>query len=275
MKPSQNHEAVQKTGFTGRRPILAIVLIEVALFLALFSAGAYLTMNELTDQSPVPYAFVPFAIVLAAYLLLHKRWQRYGFRSMAGVPRRELLFYLPLVIDILVVLTNGIVNGFEFVSTSHVLYLLFLALLVAFVEETIYRGLILNILLQKGARTAVIVSSLLFSLTHLLNLMGGQDLAATLLQLLYALLVGLSLSLLFVKHGSLLPLMAFHFLHDFTQFLVADAESVLFDSLVVAALLFSCIWLILDVRKNGSTRAGFSSDKSGGSAPGTKPTLSE
>ncbi|MNC42275.1 CAAX amino terminal protease self- immunity [compost metagenome] len=127
--------------------------------------------------------------------------------------------------------------------------LLGLALLVAFVEETVYRGLILNLILQKGIRIAVLTSSLLFSLTHLLNLMGGQSLAATLLQLAYAFLVGLSLALLYVRHKTLLPLMAFHFLHNFMQFLVQDQASVLFDSLVVAALLFSCIWLLLQPRK--------------------------
>ncbi|MEO3945897.1 CPBP family intramembrane glutamic endopeptidase [Gorillibacterium sp. CAU 1737] len=241
-----------KLSFTRKHPVLTIVLIEIVLFLALFSAGAYLTMSEKTDQSPVPYAFAPIAVGLAVYLLSGGRWRRYGFRSMAGVSRRELVFYLPLVVDVLVVLTNGIVNGFQSMSPAKLGSLLLLALLVAFVEETIYRGLMVNLLLVKGARTAVLVSSLLFSLTHLMNLVGGQDLIATLLQLFYALLVGLTLSLLFIKHGSLLPLMAFHFLHNFSQFLVSESASVVFDSLVVAALLFSTVWLIRDIRRNGS-----------------------
>ncbi len=237
------------SGFTGKHPVLAVVLIEVMLFFALFAAGAYLTITEKTSQSPVPYAFAPIAVLVLLYMLTGKRYTRYGFRSFGSIPRKELLFYLPLVADVLLVITNGLTNGFREVSAIQWIGLLGLALLVGFVEETVYRGLILNILLQKGIRIAVLTSSLLFSLTHLLNLMGGQDLAATLLQLAYAFLVGLSLSLLYVRHKTLLPLIAFHFLHNFTQFLVKDQASMLFDSLVVAALLFSCIWLLLQPRK--------------------------
>lgn len=237
------------SGFTGRHPVLAVVVIEAILFLSLFAAGAYLTITEKTSQSPVPYAFAPIALLLLLYLLTGKRYTRYGFRSFGSIPRKELLFYLPLAADVLLVITNGLTNGFRELTALQWLGLLGLALLVGFVEETVYRGLILNILLQKSIRIAVITSSLLFSLTHLLNLMGGQNWAATLLQLAYAFLVGLSLALLYVRHKSLLPLIAFHFLHNFTQFLVQDQASVLFDSLVVAALLFSCIWLLLQPRK--------------------------
>jgi membrane protease YdiL (CAAX protease family) len=243
------------SGFTGRHPVLAVVLIEVILFLSLFAAGAYLTITEKTSHSPVPYAFVPIAILLLLYLLTGKRYTRYGFRSFGSIPRKELLFYLPLVADVLLVITNGLTNGFREISALHWIGLLGLALLVGFVEETVYRGLILNLMLQKGVRVAVLTSSLLFSLTHLLNLVGGQDLAATLLQLAYAFLVGLSLALLYIRHKTLLPLIAFHFLHNFTQFLVKEQASVLFDSLVVAALLVSCIWLLVQPHKEITTTA--------------------
>ncbi|WP_438433805.1 lysostaphin resistance A-like protein [Gorillibacterium sp. sgz500922] len=253
--PQQEMKKETKSpGFTAKHPIWTVVLVELGLFIALFSAGAYLSISGKTDESPVPYAFVPIALLLAVYLLTGKRYLRFGFRGLTGVPRKELLLYVPLAADVLVVLTNGLVNGFEPRSAFAVLSLCGLALLVAFVEETIYRGLILNLLLPRGVRTAVLGSALLFSLTHLLNLVGGQSLPATLLQLAYALLVGLALALLFVKHRSLLPLMAFHFLHDFTQFLVKDQASVLFDSLVVAALLAAVVWLIADLRKSGSVR---------------------
>lgn len=249
-KQSANKRGI--SGFTGRHPVLAVILIEVMLFLALFSAGAYLTISGKTELSPVPFAFVPIAALLLLYLLSGKRYARYGFRSFGSIPGRELWFYLPLAADIILVVVNGLTNGFREVSALQWFGLLGLALLVAFVEETLYRGLILNLLLKKGIRAAILTSSLLFSLTHLLNLMGGQDLAATLLQLAYAFLVGLSLALLYVRHKTLLPLIAFHFLHNFTQFLVQDQASVLFDSLVVAALLLSCIWLLVQPRKEVS-----------------------
>ncbi|WP_410515042.1 CPBP family intramembrane metalloprotease [Paenibacillus sp. BR2-3] len=58
-------------------------------------------------------------------------------------------------------------KGFQEIRVSEVLFFIFFTLLVSFVEESIYRGLILKTLLPKGVKTAVITSSLLFSLTHM------------------------------------------------------------------------------------------------------------
>lgn len=80
---------------------------------------------------------------------------------------------------------------------SNVIVMFMLQLLIiAFIEETIFRGMMLRMLLTKGVATAVLVSSILFGVTHDLQLLGGQSLEDTILQIIYALLVGLVLSLL-------------------------------------------------------------------------------
>lgn len=80
---------------------------------------------------------------------------------------------------------------------SNVIVMFMLQLLIiAFIEETIFRGMMLRMLLTKGVATAVWVSSILFGVTHALQLLGGQSLEDTILQIIYALLVGLVLSLL-------------------------------------------------------------------------------
>ncbi|MEA0563417.1 CPBP family intramembrane glutamic endopeptidase [Lysinibacillus irui] len=63
-------------------------------------------------------------------------------------------------------------------------------LIIAFIEETIFRGILLRMLLTKGVATAVWVSSILFGVTHALQLLGGQSLEDTIIQIIYALLVG-------------------------------------------------------------------------------------
>ncbi|MFC0332271.1 CPBP family intramembrane glutamic endopeptidase [Paenibacillus sepulcri] len=70
-------------------------------------------------------------------------------------------------------------------------------------EETVCRGLILKTLLNKSVQSAAITSSILFSITHMLNVMSGQSTEQTILQLVYAHLVGCALALLMVKNNNI------------------------------------------------------------------------
>ncbi|MNR02735.1 CAAX amino terminal protease self- immunity [compost metagenome] len=117
-------------------------------------------------------------------------------------------------------------NGFKSTSASTLLYFIGFTLLVGFVEETIYRGLILRTLLAKGVTTAVVTSSILFGVTHILNALSGQSLFDTIVQIVYALLVGLVLALLIIMNNNILPLITFHFI-----------------------LALQAIWLIVSLRK--------------------------
>ncbi|WP_340006382.1 CPBP family intramembrane glutamic endopeptidase [Paenibacillus sp. FSL K6-0276] len=82
--------------------------------------------------------------------------------------------------------------------------------------------MIFKTLHTKGAKTAVIISSILFSITHLLNALSGTDMTQILLQLVYALLIGFVLSLLMLKNNNILPLILFHFVHHLIQFVGND-----------------------------------------------------
>ena len=88
--------------------------------------------------------------------------------------------------------------------------------IVAFIEETVFRGIMLRMLLTKGTFTAVWVSSILFGITHALQLLGGQSLEDTIVQIIYALLVGLVLALLVLDGQSIIVTILFHGLNNFS-----------------------------------------------------------
>lgn len=158
---------------------------------------------------------------------------------------------LDLLLPQLAVLIVVAFNGFKAFTLQDLLFFLFFTLLVAFVEETIYRGLILQILLRsKGIMAAVITSSILFSVTHVLNMLSGQSTADTIMQLAYALLTGAALALLMVKNGNIIPLILFHFIHNLMQFLGNEGRGTsAWDYVIILILLAQCIWLIPDLRK--------------------------
>lgn len=231
--------------FSARRPVLAVVIIELFLLIATFAAGAYAQIKQLDYTAPVLIAFVPIALVLIVYLTIRRKWSALGFESIRNIPSTNWIYYLPLVL----VLGINCMNGFKSASGSTWLYFIGFTLLVGFVEETIYRGLILRTLLAKGVTTAVVTSSILFGVTHILNALSGQSLFDTIVQIVYALLVGLVLALLIIMNNNILPLITFHFIHNLIQFM-SPSDSVWYGTLVVIAVLaLQAIWLILTLRR--------------------------
>lgn len=122
-------------------------------------------------------------------------------------------------------------------------------LVVAFIEEAVFRGIMLRMLLAKGPITAVWVSSLLFSITHALQLFGGQSLEDTVIQIIYALLVGLVLSLLILNGQSIMLTILFHGLNNFFNFMGNEESTLLYAYIIIIVLLIYMFLLWKRVKK--------------------------
>ncbi|MBE1553176.1 CPBP family intramembrane glutamic endopeptidase [Sporosarcina limicola] len=240
----------EKTNIFAKRPILSVILIEVCFLLAVFIAGAIATIKQLDYTSPVLISFIPTAVVLILYFTLKRKWRSFGFKI--GQAWRNWLLYLPLLL-ILIILCF---QGFNYTAPETILFYLGFSILVGFVEESIYRGLIVHILVPKGIVTAIITSSLLFSLSHILNSLSGQSIEQTLLQVAYALLLGIVLAQLMIKNGSIYPLILFHTLHNFIQFIGKGGYNPILDATILIILVITIVVLSMPSRKIVKTNSG-------------------
>jgi membrane protease YdiL (CAAX protease family) len=99
--------------------------------------------------------------------------------------------------------------GQEVSANYQVVLMLFTTAVVpAFVEEFLFRGLVLSNLLPYGRTTAIFASALLFGVMH-------QNVE----QLLYATVAGLVLGYLYVKTRSIWVCVLLHFVNNFTSVL--------------------------------------------------------
>jgi len=235
-----------KLTFSAKHPIWAVTIIELLVIILLTAAGAYATIKELDYTAPVLIAFIPIAIALMIYLTWRHKWQSIGFRSLRTISRSDWFYFLPLI----GVLVMYALKGFKPVTGSEVLYCLFVTLLVGFVEETIYRGLIFQTLVKKSIPVAVITSTLLFSLTHMLNLLSGQDIVDTILQLIYSLLIGLTLVLFVLKTGNIIPAILFHFVHNlFQDQFIGNTSTMAHTIIVMCVMAAVSTWLVIDLKR--------------------------
>ena len=182
---------------------------------------AYVVLSSLADQLSAEYGTVKsFTVVLHLVMsLILFFWirkndlsARYGFCRPA-VPAKRFLYYLPLVIIASASLWGGISPQYGFPGS---LFYFASMCFVGFLEEVIFRGLLFRAMEKDGLKSAIIVSALTFGIGHIVNLFNGsgRDLTSSVVQIVFAVLVGLVLVLIFYHGGSLIPCIIFHSLNN-------------------------------------------------------------
>ena len=160
----------------------------------------------------VPVGLV-ISLVLWRFLRKNHLFQRFGLCKVQG-KGKQLLWYLPLVAITTVNLWNGIRGDVPFREWSlHVISMCF----VGFLEEVIFRGLLFQGMRKTGVIPAVIVSSLTFGMGHVVNLLLGEPVLDTVLQLVYASAVGFCYTACFLACGSIVPCILSHVLINSTS----------------------------------------------------------
>ena len=153
--------------------VLKIIGLEVLLMVFYTGNGAYSTITEPANPVLQFIGLVPLALGIFFYLTWKRKWDTYFFSKK--LTKKSLFFFFPLLIVLILIVIGN--KGLNLSSLSNV-FLMFImqVLIVAFIEETFFRGFMLKMLLYKGMKNAVILSSFLFGIMHMLQLIGGQSL---------------------------------------------------------------------------------------------------
>jgi|SRR5271157_192386 len=199
--------------FALRHPYWFVVILEVAVIFVYLLAGTVAHFMKLSNQGLYAIANLGLTIIAALLLTVMGWWKAVGFRS-PDKPGDLLYYFVPFLPALI-----NLVPGVELTSRLLLLESLAIALMVGFVEESIFRGLMLHALKDHGFWRAAIITSLLFGLTHALNLLTGKSVAEDLAQIFYAPAIGFAYAALVLKKGILWPLILAHFLIDFINYI--------------------------------------------------------
>lgn len=230
--------------------ILKSILLILPLIVALFFAGMlsqfYPAYSELFKLG----AFLAVALGLSFYIHRSKNWTSFGFKPGKSTKTKSTI-YIPLFILSLYPLLNGI--NFE-IGFKELVYIILFMAVVAFVEEVIYRGIMLHILKIKGSRFAIVGSAVLFGVTHLINALDGKSLYETLLQVLFALVVGLILATIALYTKNILVCIVYHFINNvLASVSTVHAENNFVLMILIALQVLYLIYLYMKVVKNSQS----------------------
>ena len=189
----------------------------------------------------------PFHLALAAALYLWVR--RSGLAEKYGLflPRYRLAqawFFIPLVLVCLY--KPAFSPTLRFSPAESALFVASM-LCVGFLEELIFRGFLFRAIEKKNPTRAVVISSVTFGIGHIVNLLNGQNLPETLCQILFAVLVGFALVILFHKGKSLVPCIVFHGVFNALSVIANDEalNSALGGPVPAAAILLAASAVVL------------------------------
>jgi uncharacterized protein len=150
-------------------------------------------------------------LILIIFISQNNSWYYYGFNSINKIENKSKKLFIPLFIMALLPLIVGFSADLK---TEDIIFILGYMVIVAFVEETMFRGVILKILQKKSDMHAIWGSCLLFSIPHLMNTLNGKDLVQTIIQILFAFVIGLILAMLIIKTNNIILLIAYHFINN-------------------------------------------------------------
>jgi uncharacterized protein len=199
--------------FAERHPYWFVVILEVVVIFVYLLAGTVAHFMNLSNLGLYGIANLGLTLISALLLTVMGWWKVVGFRS-SEKPGDLLYFIVPFVPIVI-----NLIPGVEVTSLGFLVEILAITLMVGFVEEAIFRGLMLNALRAHGLWKAAIVTSLLFGLTHAMNVLAGKSVAEDAAQIFYAVAIGFAFAALVLKKGILWPLVLAHFLIDFANFI--------------------------------------------------------
>lgn len=149
------------------------------------------------------------AVIIAMCMIRKKDAREYGLNH--GEYKGNLRYVIPM-------LFLGVTNvPYIFLGTfgNAVVRALFCVAYVGVMEELIFRGYVYRAIeLRFGENKAIVLSSIVFGLFHLVNLTGNTPVFFTLLQVVYAAMLGLMLAVLRSKTKSIYPGMLIHALFN-------------------------------------------------------------
>ena len=184
---------------------------------AILWIAAYVLLSSLADQlsetigimkSVTVVLHIAMSLILFFWIRNNRLGEKYGF-CRSTVPAKRFLYYLPLII----IASTAFWGGFKLQYGFPEALLYFISMCcVGFLEEVLFRGLLFRAMEKENLRMAILVSSLTFGLGHIVNLFNGsgKDPISSAIQIVFAVLIGFVLVLIFLHGKSLISCILFH-----------------------------------------------------------------
>lgn len=194
-----------------KKNYLMLIIYMFIMGLGLFVCNQYL--NTPYYSSNFSEKFLPFMFILAILVLIYSVKHKDELKLRSNHKEEYLLSAL-LFVPIVGFGIYSIIKGFRFDLAFFILIID--TLLIGIAEEGMYRFIILGDLIKRmNPLFSIVLSSILFSLLHLLNVLGGLSISEVIGQLGSTFVMGVFLASMYLSTKNIVFPIIFHSMWDF------------------------------------------------------------
>ena len=226
-------------------------LIFILIYVVSANVGAILSKEINVDYLGEILLLLVFSVFLIIYIKKNKLTMVIGLTKISFYEAKKNLLYLPLIIMVLV---NGVFLFDRTIDFKHIILSIGFTILVAFLEELLFRGLLFkSIEIDNSTKASIFISGATFGFGHIINLFNGYTVINQVIQIVIAILVGTILSILFVRTKSIIPGIIFHFFFNIVSILSIKVVA-LYDyisaSIIFVVGLIYLLYLLKSMKQN-------------------------
>lgn len=224
------------------RPVILLIVS----YVVLVSMGSAISLRVDINYFGQVLLLLAFSVFLLFYLRGQKLAKVVGLTTIGVSDCKQSLFYFPLVF---IVLANGVFFFDKTIVLQDMLLSTAFMFFAAFLEELLFRGLLFKAIEKMSTtKSAILVSGATFGFGHILNLFNGYTGISQILQIALAVLIGVVLSVLFVRTKSIVPGIIFHFVFN-TASALSKTAAPMYDYISVGIiLLIGAVYLVYLIR---------------------------
>jgi membrane protease YdiL (CAAX protease family) len=205
---------------TLKRPLLKALIISLIPNVFMVPAGVIIYLKQIELYTNILFVLihascVGISIIIGILIVRKFKWNfaDIGIRRIEKNTLKNAYYLMPFLIIEILPLFTGFRDNDTNINTFTILMLLALHFIVVAIHEEFYfRGIILS-LFKENIKKAIIVSSIMFGMIHISNLIHvffteiifSEFLLSTLLQILYAFIAGIVYAEIVVITKSILP----------------------------------------------------------------------
>lgn len=259
---------MHKKSFFYNHPIITGIITLIVTFLATNLIAAIpikLFGSNLGDDAKMNlFNITVICVSILALALMRFLNRKNGYRGGLKVYGRNLrdvwiciVIYTVVVFGSIFASIAALPNGFASIPAPTITSII-MAIYAGINEEILDRGMPLGLMMRnqpdsKRIRAAVILTSLFFGVTHMINAIGAADIVPTIVQCIFAILMGLFFAAIYLRTGSILITIVIHMIYDIIALVLATAvgeeESGILNILSMARTLLPFVLSLFMLRK--------------------------
>lgn len=240
---------------------LGIVCLPIELLFGLFIKDK--VINYLVSNVIIRLIVAIFVIILA---------KKYGFIKPYSIKPnlKSIIFLIPAFI---VAINNfpfiALSNGNMLITTNAIKLILFAlyCMAISLFEEALFRGIVFPLCLYLTKKFkhslfwAIVISSAVFSLSHIINLFYGMNFLSCLLQLGYTFLIGAMFAISLCVSKSIFVPILLHFIYDLGGLIISakigignqwDTATIVITAIIGVLTAVYMVWLTYKLSQNKS-----------------------